>query len=274
MKTKIAALGVITIMMVIFWEQPFLIPLKVFVVFLHEMSHAIGALFTGGKVLALSVDLNESGYTHTTGGNFLAIAASGYLGSLLAGSLMLRTAITGQLSRLVSAFFAVGIIIFTLFVPEQLTMVVFLSGITWGIALLVSSLANRAVNLVLLFFLGGLTSFYSLYDLSDFFRGDIEKTDAGIIAYHYMSGGLSATVFAYLIAGFISIVSVWIFYRITHHALVSSGIGPEEVQEDLHDPIAEHQFTPEQHAFLQSVPPEVYFMVKEKQMTEQQNEES
>ncbi len=209
----------LTATLLLFWNTPYLMPLKVFVVYLHEISHSIGAVLTGGEVISIDIHWDESGYTETRGGNFLAIASSGYIGSILIGSIMLHSGVSGRGGRIVSAPLGIILIVFTLFVPQRLALSVFIVGIFWGLLILLSGLWYYKANRVTLFFMGGLTSLYSLYDLGDFFRGQIEYTDAGILAGYYTSEPQTMQILAYAIGIFISAVSVWLLYRVLIHAL-------------------------------------------------------
>ena len=68
------------------WDTAFIYPLKIFVVLLHEVSHAIAIWATGGVVDHIVLDPRQGGATLGRGGSaFLALSA-GYLGSLLWGT--------------------------------------------------------------------------------------------------------------------------------------------------------------------------------------------
>jgi hypothetical protein len=77
----------ISIFSLILWDSSIIYPIKIFVVLLHEISHAIAAIVSGGSVESISLDLNLAGNTVTKGGNQILIALSGYLGSLIFGLL-------------------------------------------------------------------------------------------------------------------------------------------------------------------------------------------
>jgi hypothetical protein len=88
---------------------------------------------------------------------------------------------------------------------------------------------HSKANRLLLFFCGGLTSLYAIYDLGDFFRGDITETDAGIISKYYFQNSETQIWSSYLIGILISILSIWIMYRIIIHAFhVSQNIKNQE----------------------------------------------
>lgn len=65
-----------------------LYPFKLFVTFLHELGHAVGALITGGSVEGFVVNGDGSGLTKTRGGNRAIILMGGYIGSALFGNLL------------------------------------------------------------------------------------------------------------------------------------------------------------------------------------------
>ncbi|MCU7845150.1 MAG: M50 family metallopeptidase [Candidatus Thiodiazotropha sp. (ex Monitilora ramsayi)] len=54
----------------------------------HELSHGLAALLTGGKLLAIELGFDGSGYCFTSGGNQVLILISGYAGSSLWGVLV------------------------------------------------------------------------------------------------------------------------------------------------------------------------------------------
>src|SRR6266568_1272516 len=71
------------------WDTFVVYPFRVFVVFLHEISHGIAALVTGGRILAIGLTFDEGGVCVTDGGNRFLILNAGYLGSLFWGVLLL-----------------------------------------------------------------------------------------------------------------------------------------------------------------------------------------
>ena len=53
----------------VLWNTPFIKPLKLFVVFLHEGSHALATVATGGKVVDIQIFLTEGGMARSLGGS-------------------------------------------------------------------------------------------------------------------------------------------------------------------------------------------------------------
>jgi hypothetical protein len=71
-----------------FWESPAVYPLKIFVVLLHEWSHAVALLATGGVLERIVLDPYQGGATFGRGGSAFLTLSAGYLGSLAWGGLM------------------------------------------------------------------------------------------------------------------------------------------------------------------------------------------
>ncbi len=80
-------------------------PLRVLVVLIHEIFHALVSLASGGGVLRIEVLSYSSGVTTLSGGSPLAVYSAGYLGTALLGSLLLAA---GPLAR-VKRFLYLGI---------------------------------------------------------------------------------------------------------------------------------------------------------------------
>ena len=233
---RLAALTVLTVLLVFFWQSPVLKPLKLFVVFLHETSHAIATILTGGHLSAISIEWDESGATYAANGRgiFFIIATAGYIGSILWGYMMLRASLTGRWIRTVSLLVGLTVIFFGFFpdgTPIKTSdkyLKYFISG-GWGLTLTVSAFLFPRFNHLLLFVLGGLTALYSLYDLNDFVHGDVMRTDAGILAHYLLGQSSLVKPLAYIIAGFISSVSIFIFLRLLRTTLRHEPEASEEI---------------------------------------------
>ena len=89
------------------WDTQWVYPLKLVVVFLHEISHGIAAVATGGSVVEIQVFQGEGGHCVTAGGNAAVIYSAGYLGSLLFGVLLLLLSTRTRAERGVSVVLGV-----------------------------------------------------------------------------------------------------------------------------------------------------------------------
>lgn len=74
------------------WYTPVIYPLKIFVVLLHEISHAVALIATGGVVDHIALDPREGGVTVGAGGSRFVALSAGYLGSLAFGALLVKGA--------------------------------------------------------------------------------------------------------------------------------------------------------------------------------------
>ncbi|WP_457648145.1 M50 family metallopeptidase [Profundibacter sp.] len=112
-------LMVITGAVLLLWFTPAIIPLKILIVFFHELSHAIAAWMTGGSVESISLSPQQGGLTVTRGGSVFALMSAGYLGSLLIGVLVFLVAVRSHADRaLMGLLGAVMLLVAALFIRE------------------------------------------------------------------------------------------------------------------------------------------------------------
>ncbi len=112
-------LMVLTGAVLLLWFTPVIIPLKILIVFFHELSHAMAAWLTGGSVESISLSPQQGGMTVTRGGNVFALMSAGYLGSLLIGVLVFVVAVRSHADRLLMGLMgAVMLLVAALFVRE------------------------------------------------------------------------------------------------------------------------------------------------------------
>ena len=64
------------------WETPVVYPLKIFVVMLHEISHGIASIATGGAIDKIVLDPYQGGACYCGGGNAFLTLSAGYSGEL------------------------------------------------------------------------------------------------------------------------------------------------------------------------------------------------
>lgn len=86
------AIAALVAALALFWNSPLLWPVKIFVVFLHELSHTIALIVTGGHPSGIQLSPREGGVAWGTGGNRFVVLNAGYLGSLLWGLVLLAVA--------------------------------------------------------------------------------------------------------------------------------------------------------------------------------------
>src|SRR6476660_10242520 len=89
-------LGIATLLTVAIWFIPYaeyaVYPIRLFVTFIHESSHALIAVLTGGSVQSLTISADTSGLTYSAPSGWfggLLTSSAGYLGTTVFGVLML-----------------------------------------------------------------------------------------------------------------------------------------------------------------------------------------
>lgn len=166
------------------WRQPVALPLRLLVVLFHEISHAAAAILTGGRVLELTVALNEGGHARFTGGSLFWVASAGYLGSLLIGLILLAISLRTRMDKTaLAALGALLIAVAILYVREFFALAFCLGTGALFVAIaryldaIWSDLALRVI---------GLTSLiYVPYDIfSDTLARPHLQSDAAMIADH------------------------------------------------------------------------------------------
>ncbi len=106
----LVGLGLAAVVVVTLWWTPLLFPFRIMTTTVHEMSHAITVILTGGTVASFDVNVNGSGVVSFSGGIALLIFSAGYLGSTLFGGVMLLIAKNEKGRRNALKFLAIGLV--------------------------------------------------------------------------------------------------------------------------------------------------------------------
>jgi hypothetical protein len=169
------------------WDTPVILPLKILVVFFHELSHGIMAMLTGGEIVRIEVVAQEGGLCVTRGGNRFLTLSAGYVGSLIWGGLLLVLASRSRLDRTVSATVGMLLMLATLIWVRPLVSFGFLFGLSAGGALLaIGYFLSHAVNDFLLKVIGLTSCLYALLDIkSDIIDRPYLKSDAAMLAEEF-----------------------------------------------------------------------------------------
>lgn len=121
-----------------FWSTPVVYPLRVFVVMLHEVSHAAAGVATGGQIERILLTPDEAGATYIAGGSPFLVLSAGYLGSLGWGLLLLEAArARKRWLRAIVAAVGIAVIVIALAFVRNLFGLAF--SMTFGAALLVAA---------------------------------------------------------------------------------------------------------------------------------------
>lgn len=95
-KPQVVLLIIATILTVALWFIPYadylVYPIRLFVTFIHESSHALVAFLTGGSVQSLTIASDGSGVVYSAASGWISgllTSSAGYLGTTVFGVLML-----------------------------------------------------------------------------------------------------------------------------------------------------------------------------------------
>jgi hypothetical protein len=167
---------------VVLFDSPVVYPLRLFVVFLHEMGHAFAAVLTGGEVLRIGISRDEGGVCVTRGGIPFVVLNAGYLGSLLFGALFLLLGTRRRNAAPVVG--AIGVFTATAALLYVRTWFGFAYTLAAGLVLLfVAARLRPAASEWLLAALGSMSMLYALADIaSDVIFRHSGQSDAAALA--------------------------------------------------------------------------------------------
>ncbi|MEE2900665.1 MAG: M50 family metallopeptidase [Gemmatimonadota bacterium] len=194
-----------------FWDTSLVYPLKIFVVLLHEISHAIASVATGGGIEKITLDSRQGGACHCFGGNAFITLSAGYLGSLLWGGAMFSAARSDKVkTSWVNGFIGAMVVALTVFFVRGGFGMIF--GIAFGLTMIfVSKQMGSAVNRGLLLTLGLTSALYAILDIkSDVFDRPNIRSDAAMLSE---ITGVSTTIWGLIWISIAIAVSVWLMRR-------------------------------------------------------------
>ena len=208
-------LGLVALMVAVgfAWNTWFVYPLKILVVFFHELSHGLMAMATGGAIREIRLAAQEGGLCVTSGGNRFLVLSAGYLGSLVMGGIILLLATRTRHDKLlVWALGALMVAIALLFVRPLISFG-FLFCLVIGAALIAAgSRLPEDVNDFILKTVGLTSCLYAVLDISsDILTRPELRSDARMLAEHthiptlvwgvvWMGIALAAAVFFLVVA--------------------------------------------------------------------------
>jgi len=164
---KLLILLIIIFVAILFlWNTPVVYPLKIFVVLLHEISHGLAAIITGGKILKIEVSPQQGGVCWSSGGWRPLVLMAGYLGSMFWGGLILVLAARTKSDKIISMVIGGIILLISLFFVRSLFGFVF--SLVFGTALIaVGIFAPIVVNDIVLKIIGLTSVLYAILDIKD-----------------------------------------------------------------------------------------------------------
>ncbi|MBI5238988.1 MAG: M50 family metallopeptidase [Elusimicrobia bacterium] len=174
---RLAGLAVVLAALWLLWRTPVVYPIRILVTFLHEGSHGLAAVLTGGSIDRITVEADGSGLCFTRGGWRWAVLPAGYLGSMFWGSVILILACRTRLDKYVASVLGWGLIAITLLYVRS--WFGFGSGLALGLVL---ASAGRwlpeEVNDWLLTCIGSASCLCAIFDIRDLTRvaGETDAT--------------------------------------------------------------------------------------------------
>lgn len=212
---RLILLAVALLLSIFFWDSLLLYPVKLFVVLLHEASHAAAALLTGGRVVEIQIDERIGGHAITQGGWSFVIVSSGYLGSMLLGGAILLLALRRRAAPALAA--GIGVLVLLVTVLLVRNGFGFIFGLVFGAGLLAAARWMPATWLgFILQYLGGTSCLYALVDVKeDLITLEPRLTDAAILAD---MTGIPAIVWGVLWSGAALAVFLLVMRAVLRHA--------------------------------------------------------
>lgn len=117
-RTILIMLGMFSLLAIILYQwrvtRLIIYPFAILSTVFHEAGHALACLLTGGRMREICVAMDESGVTRFQGGWFCFILPAGYVGSTLAGALLVFSSFGRKTSRWVAGGVAT-LLLFTLY---------------------------------------------------------------------------------------------------------------------------------------------------------------
>jgi peptidase M50B-like protein len=162
------------------WNTIWVYPLKLFVVLLHEASHGLAALATGGRIEEILVFPEEGGRTTTTGGNGFVITSAGYLGSMLLGATILLVSTRTRLSQWLALLIGMGVVTLAFrCMPADGRAF----AVAFGVVLAGTAPMPRPVSEMVLRVIGVTSCLYAILDIkSDVLDREHDSSDASALA--------------------------------------------------------------------------------------------
>ena len=193
----------------VLWDTVVAYPFRVFVVFLHEISHGLAAVLTGGRIVSIGLSVNEGGVCVTQGGWRVVVLSAGYLGSLLWGALFLL--LGGRRRRAPGVIALVGLFTLVVTLLYVRTWFGFLYGLlAAGAFMLVATKLKPAASEILLAAIGVMSCLYAVWDISsDVLLRSIPCSDAAALA---TLTGIPGFVWGVLWV----LASIWVIVAVLH----------------------------------------------------------
>ncbi|MCU7490986.1 MAG: M50 family metallopeptidase [Ignavibacteria bacterium] len=181
--TEIFLLTAVVIAAFFFWNSFVTFPVKLLVVLLHESSHGVMTLLTGGRIIEMQITYQLGGACVAKGGNPLIIAPAGYIGSALLGALIFASTKNFNFSRAVCDVLALVFLLLVILYIKTIFGVLFTLGFCLLFFLSPRFLPNF-IHFFLLRTIGIMSCLYVIIDIKEDLLTSASQTntDAGVLA--------------------------------------------------------------------------------------------
>lgn len=185
--SKLAVLVACLVAGTLLWDYPVVLPLKLVVVAMHETGHALASLFVGGSVDRISLSSDQSGYclSRLPEGTLrqITVYSAGYLGSTIAGSLLLLATFRFRMRRAVLGGMSVWLAVVGLLYGRDTFTLFFCFGAAAALGLAAKFLPDGAADALNLF-LAAFSVLYAVIDLrDDLWDGAVRtRSDAALLS--------------------------------------------------------------------------------------------
>ena len=213
--------GLIVLAVVLLWDSWLVYPLKILVVFFHELSHGLAAVLTGGSIVEIQLQKEQGGLCITRGGIRFVVLSAGYLGSLVAGGTILLLAARSRNDKAITGTLGVILLAVTLlFVRPWFGFGMLFGLLSAGALVLAAMYLGKVGNDWLLRVIGLVSCLYAVMDIkSDVLDRPEVRSDARMLAEHT---GIPTIVWGVLWIA-VALVAVFYFLRAASRLRVRQG---------------------------------------------------
>lgn len=181
---ELISLLFIMLAVVYLWNTWVVYPLKILVVFFHELSHGLMAVITGGSIKEIRIVAAQGGVCVTAGGNRFLTLSAGYLGSLVLGGVILVLATRTRYDQTIATVIGgLMILVSLLFVRPIISFGIFF-GLLSGLAMIAAGkYLSEDSNDFILKVIGLTSCLYAVLDIkSDVLDRPYLRSDARMLA--------------------------------------------------------------------------------------------
>lgn len=201
--------GIIPLFIILLlWNTPLIYIFKLFVILVHEYSHGLAAILTGGTIESISISMDQGGYAITRGGNELLIISAGYLGSLLFGIFILGFSKIKKLNKILLILLALIILGMTILYIQTTFAIIYsilFVILLWSLIFF----GGNTIRYHFLRFLGILTMLYAVYDIKSDLFFNREINDAVLLEN---ATGVPAIIWTLIWTGLAFIFLYYLFF--------------------------------------------------------------